>query len=92
MCQRTVVITIIVFVSFTNGESFDNRARFDKDGPRSFIAPDITDLEQFRPETQQLSPKDVPILSEFNYYDTEGIPDFRIIDSFKKKLLSVNNV
>lgn len=79
MCLRVILVEVILLVSYINGESFDSRARFGQDGPRSFIAPDITELEQFRAETQQLSPEEVPVLSEFNYYDPEGYNFLHIV-------------
>lgn len=58
-----------VFINLIKAESFDGR--FGQTGPRSFVAPDLTNI-QLQLEVGQLRPEDVPKLSEFNYYDPEG--------------------
>lgn len=71
MLLEILLVKLILCINLIQAESFDERSRFGQTGSRSFVAPDLTEIQQLQPELGQLKPEDVPTLSEFNYYDSE---------------------
>lgn len=76
MLLEIALLLLIVLTPCVTAESFNGRFRSDKTGiqtgSRRFIAPDIPEMQLHRSEVQRLRPEDVPMLSEFSYYYSEG--------------------